>query len=168
MIDPIKLKKMKPNILITTCLTVFLLTCCKKDENLELSKSDYIIFGHFYGECAGEWCVEIFKLEQGKLFEDTEDKYPNKNAFYDGNYVQLSQQKFNDTKDLINYFPTDLLNETGTVIGQPDAGDWGGLYVEYNFDGVRQFLLLDQMERNVPTKYHNFIDKVNEKIEHLQ
>lgn len=144
-----------------------MLTSCKKD-NVELSNSDYIIFGHFYGECGGEGCVEIFRLEEGKLFEDTKDKYPNSNDFYVGNYVQLSEQKFNITKDLTSSFPTDLLNETSTVIGQPDAGDWGGLYVEYNFTGIRKFWLLDQMKSNVPTKYHEFIDKVNEKITKLQ
>ena len=151
------------NKIITTCLTIFLLTSCNID-NVELSKSDYIIFGHFYGECKGEQCVEIFRLEKDKLFEDNKDKYPNRNDFYNGNYVQLSQQKLNDNKDLINSFPTDLLTETNIVIGQPDAGDWGGLYIEYNFNGVRKFWLLDQMKSNVPVKYHNFIDKINEKI----
>ena len=76
--------------------------------------------------CMGEQCVEIFRLEKDKLFEDTKDLYPSRIDFYDGNYVQLSKQKFNDSKDLTNYFPTELLNETDTVIGQPDAGDWGG------------------------------------------
>ena len=158
---------MTRNILCTICITFFLLTSCKKDE-VELSDSDYIVFGHFYGECLGEQCVKIFRLEKDKLFEDTKKQYPNRFNFYEGDYVQLSQQKFNDTKDLINYFPTDLLNESDTVIGQPDAGDWGGLYVEYNVDGVRKFWLLDQMKSNVPSKYHNFIDKVNEKIAQLQ
>jgi hypothetical protein len=116
----------------------------------------------------GEQCVEIFRLEKEKLCEDTKDQYPNSNDFYSGNYVQLSQQKFDATKDLTNCFPTDLLNETDIVIGQPDAGDWGGLYIEYNFNGVRKFWLLDQNKSNVPTKYHDFIDKVNEKIELLQ
>ena len=145
-----------------------MLISCKKEDNIELSKSDYIIFGHFYGECFGEQCVEIFRLEQDKLFEDTKDKYPSRNSFYEGNYFLLSQQKFNDTKDLNDSFPADLLNETNTVIGQPDAGDWGGLYIEYNFNGIRKFWLLDQMTTNVPTKYHNFIDKVNEKISLLK
>ena len=158
---------MTRNILSTICLTFFLLTSCKKD-NVELSDSDYIVFGHFFGMCMGEQCVEIFRLEKDKLFEDTKDQYPNGNNFYVGNYVQLSQQKFNETKDLTNNFPTDLLNEPDTVIGQPDAGDWGGLYVEYNFNGVRKFWLLDQMKSNVPTKYHDFIDKINEKIAQLQ
>jgi len=154
-------------IIITAILTIFMLTSCEKDD-LELSNLDYIVFGHFYGECMGEQCVEIFKLEKEKLFEDTKNQYPNSNDFYNGNYVQLSQQMFNETKDLTNNFPTDLLNETDIIIGQPDAGDWGGLYVEYNFDGVRRFWLLDQKKSNVPAKYHDFIDKVNEKISLLQ
>lgn len=158
---------MTRNILSMICLTVFLLTSCKKDD-VELSNSDYIVFGHFYGLCIGEQCVEIFRLEDDKLFEDTKDQYPNSNGFYNGNYVQLSQQKFQDTKDLTNSFPADLLNETNTVIGQPDAGDWGGLYIEYSVNGVRKFWLLDQMKSNVPAKYHDFIDKVNEKITELQ
>ena len=158
---------MTRNILITVCVTIIMLISCKKD-NVKLSNYDYIIFGHFYGECGGEGCVEIFRLEEGKLFEDDKDKYPNSNDFYVGNYVQLSDQKFINAKDLINSFPPDLLNETSTVIGQPDGGDWGGLYVEYNFNGIRKFWLLDQMKSNVPTKYHDFIDKVNEKIKKLQ
>lgn len=158
---------MKRIIFITTCLTIFLFTACDQDDNMELSSSDYIIFGHFYGECMGEQCVEIFRLEQDKLFEDTKDEYPKSNIFYSGNFVPLSQQKFNNTKNLKDYFPTDLLNETKTVIGQPDAGDWGGLYVEYNSNGVRKFWLLDQKKSNVLTTYHDFIDKINEKIEQL-
>lgn len=159
---------MKPSILITTCLTLLLLIACEKDDNVELSKSDYIIFGKFYGECSGEGCVEIFRLEQDKLFEDTKDQYPGRSSFYEGKFIQLSQRKFRETQDLRNYFPTDLLNETDIVIGQPDASDGGGLYIEYNSKGVRKFWLLDNMKSNVPTKYHNFIDRVNEKIEQLK
>lgn len=157
---------MKPTILILCLLTVIMSSCQK--DNIKLSKTDYLIFGHFYGFCQGEKCIEIFRLEQNQLLEDTTDNYPNTTSFYDGKYIKLSQQKYNDAKDLIDYFPSDLLNEPDTVIGQPDAGDWGGLYIEYNFDGVRKFWLLDQMKSNVPFKYHPFIDKVNEKIKLIQ
>ncbi len=153
--------------LIMISLTFLLLTSCKK-ECVELSESDYIIFGHFYGECMGEGCIEIFRLEKDKLFEDTRDQYPSRNSFYNGKYVQLPKQKFDKTKDLIKYFPTDLINETDTIIGQPDAGDWGGLYIEYSSNGVRKFWLLDKMKSNVPSKYHDFIDKINEKIKQLE
>ncbi len=154
-------------ILILTCLIIVLLTSGCIDD-LGTSKSGYIIFGHFYGECLGEKCIEIFRLEEDKLFEDSNDRYPSSTGFYSGKWEKLSSQKFNDTKDLIDDFPMDLLNEPSIVIGQPDAGDWGGLYIEYNFDGIRKFWLLDQMKRNVPLEYHNFIDRVNEKINQLQ
>ncbi len=140
---------------------------CKKDE-LKLSANDYFIFGHFYGMCAGETCIEIYRIEQYKLYEDTSDVYPNSTDFYNGKYIMLSKEQFNLTNNLISYFPNDLLNETSHVIGQPDAGDWGGLYIEYNINGVRKFWLIDQMKTNVAIKYHNFIDKVNEKISQLQ
>ena len=32
-------------------------------------------------------------------------------------------------------FPSALLDETEVVIGMPDAGDWGGLYIEYKSGG---------------------------------
>jgi hypothetical protein len=61
-----------------------------------------------------------------------------------------------------------LLNENHTVIGMPDAGDWGGFYVEYNFNGTRRFWILDKMKANVPSQYHDFIDSLNAKIYLLQ
>jgi len=156
-------------ILFSICLTFILFISCKQeDKTLTIAQPDCFVFGHFYGKCMGEQCVEIYKLEDNKLFEDTKDKYPNRIDFYAGNYVQLSNQKWLNTNDLMRSFPADLLNETDTVIGQPDAGDWGGLYVEYNFNGVRRFWILDQMKSNVPTKYHDFIDIVNQKISFLE
>ncbi len=154
---------MTRNILYTTSLIALLLTSCKKGETVP-PKPDYIIFGHFHGECMGEHCIEIFKLKEDKLLEDINDYYPSSKDFYTGSYVQLSEQKFNDTKELTSLFPTDLLNETKTVFGSPDAADAGGLYIEYSANGIRKFWLLDKVKRNVPAKYHAFMDKVNEKI----
>ncbi|MBP6432206.1 MAG: hypothetical protein KA319_10590 [Ferruginibacter sp.] len=162
---------MKIIIILAISLISISFFSCKK-ENVEngitLSQTDYLVFGHFYGECIGSNCISIYRLESNQILEDTNDKYPNSTNFYDANYIRLSQQKFNDVKDLINDFPMDLLNETNNVIGQPDAGDWGGLYIEYNYNGVKKFWLLDQMKSNVPTEYHNFIDKVNAKIKLIQ
>lgn len=151
-------------VLLATLLTV---SACKKEE-LKLTGSNYLMFGSFYGMCTGEQCIEVFRLEEGKLLEDTTDKYPERDNFYAGKFIQLSEQKYNDTKDLIDYFPKDLLNETTTVIGQPDATDGGGLYIEYNFNGTKKFWLIDQMKDNVPSKYHTFIVKVNDKIKNLK
>ncbi|GAB3995567.1 hypothetical protein GCM10028807_36070 [Spirosoma daeguense] len=159
---------MKAIVPILVCLCLVLLNSCEKEQGIRLEGADYLIFGHFYGECDGEGCIEIFKLEPDKLLEDKRDKYPVWTEFYEGDYTQLSQQKFENAKDIINYFPDDLLKERNPVIGQPDAGDWGGLYVEYNYDGIRKFWLIDQVKEHVPVKYHPFIIKINEKIRQIQ
>jgi hypothetical protein len=148
-------------LILFTSLCLCVVSCSKSDNN---SASDYLIFGHFYGECEGEWCVEIFKIDDSNLYEDSNDIYPNGSNFYNANFTKLSEAKFQEVKDLENFFPEELLSEPEKVIGMPDAGDWGGLYIEYNFDGVRNFWLLDQMKINTPIYLHPFIDKVNEKI----
>lgn len=158
---------MKQLLIILFCLMILPITSCKKN-NIVLSDADYLIFGHYYGYCKGEKCIEIFRLDKDKLFEDTKDLYPNSTEFYKGNYIEVSSQKYSITKDLVNFFPNDLLNEPKTIIGMPDAGDWGGFYIEYNYNGVQKFWLLDKMKMNVPAKYHLFIDSLNSKIDQLQ
>lgn len=144
--------------------SVVILTSCEKQNEI-VEDTDYLIFGHFYGECIGENCVEIFKLESDRILEDENDTYPNQKTFYTGNYNELDMLKFEQAKDLLDFFPQELLDESSVVIGQPDAGDWGGIYVEYNFNGVRKFWLIDQMKSNIPAYLHEFVDKTNEKIE---
>ena len=137
---------------------------CNSDDELLLQADQYLIFGHFYGECGGESCIEIFRLENYRLLEDDRDIYPSPSAFYEGKFRKLSNEKFELVKDLFQSFPSELLNENDKVIGQPDAGDWGGLYIEYKYNDEPNFWLLDQKKSNVPEYLHAFIDEVNEKI----
>lgn len=125
---------------------------------------NYLIFGHYYGECGGEKCIEKYKLKSDKIFEDINDVYPGVTPLTPPNYVQLPQDKFQMANDLMTYFPSTLLNQTNHVIGMPDASDGGGLYIEYHFNGLNRVWLIDQFKQNVPEDYHNFMDKVNEKI----
>ena len=46
--------------------------------------------------------------------------------------------------------------------------EWGGFYIEYNYNGKHQFWMLDKMKSNVPTSLHAFIDKLNEKLNYLE
>jgi hypothetical protein len=147
-------------------ICVLMVSSCDSKDGVTGNK-DYLIFGHFYGMCRGDGCIAIFKLEKEKLFEDTKDIYPSQNDFYAGKYVQLSHAKYEKAKDLLDYFPADLLSDNHTVFGLPDATDGGGLYIEYNFDGMRKFWIFDNMKRDVPSKYHEFMDKVNETIQLL-
>ena len=151
----------KNTLFLSVMTSLVILTSCKKQAN----EKDYLIFGHFYGECLGENCVEIFKLESDRILEDENDNYPKQETYYIGNFSELDKLKFEEIKDLLGFFPRDLLNESSSVIGQPDAGDWGGIYIEYNFNSVREFWLIDQMQSHIPTYLHEFVDKTNEKIE---
>lgn len=138
---------------------------CSKKEDTDNSVPDYLIFGHFYGECVGEGCIEIFCLEPTRLLEDANDNYPNSSNYYTADFYELAASKFNDVNDLMNFFPDTLLLIETTVIGQPDYADGGGLYIEYNVGSTRDFWLIDQDKNNIPESLHSFVDKVNEKIE---
>lgn len=159
---------MKLNILVCILFSIIFSSCEKESVGCGFGAFDSISFGHFYGECAGEGCVEIFKIDyiNQKLYEDVNDEYPDGNDYYNGLYTNTHvDEKFQLVKDLKDLFPHALLTETETVLGQPDAGDWGGIYVEYNSGSVHRFWLLDQMESNMPQQYNEFVDKINERIE---
>ncbi len=155
------------NFILFSILLIGGFACKQEDDNVKGSELDYFIFGHFYGYCVGEGCIEIFKMEGDALFEDSNDFYPGSLEPYDGNYTSLSQQKFELVKDLVDFFPEGLYDEPVNVIGIPDGGDWGGVYVEISHNGGSEktgFWLLDQMDNNMPQVYNDFVDKVNEKI----
>ena len=119
-----------------------------------------MIFGHFYGKCKGENCVETFKLTDKGLFEDTIDDRNGQNM----KFIQLENEKFLQVKDLVDFFPSQLLNEKKTTIGCPDCADGGGLFIQYSENGNVKSWRIDQEKDNVPRYLHIFIDKVNEKI----
>lgn len=140
-------------------LSLFVYGCSSNDE-IQLTKGDYLIFGHFYGFCIGESCVETFKLTNEKLYEDSNDNYANEPF----NFEVLDTTKFEAVKDLIDYFPTKLLSEEESTLGCPDCADAGGLFIEYSRNGTVKSWRIDQIKGNVPSYLHNFMDKVNEKI----
>ncbi len=157
-------------IFFTLSITVVMfsgLACEKECGCAGTGEFEYMIFGHFYGECGGEGCVEIYKIDQENLYEDSTDVYPNYLAAYAGEYYMLPDEKFQQVKDLLMEFPEELYAEQDTVIGMPDAGDWGGVYVEIkmkNDESLSGFWLLDQHEGHMPQVYNDFVDKINEKI----
>ena len=140
---------------------------CSK-EALNPEKVDYFIFGHFYGECVGEGCVEMFRVKDGILYEDTNDNYPSSSLnSYNGDWVELSSDKYELVKDLIEEVPQDIYEEDD-VIGQPDAGDWGGFYLEIKQDGQKENWLIDTMKDNIPEFLHDLNDAIEQAISDAQ
>ncbi|MBJ7879651.1 hypothetical protein [Gelidibacter salicanalis] len=106
-------------------LATFIFTACNSDDDT-VEAGDYLIFGHFYGMCGGEECVEIFKLTDSKLYEDTNDNYTLDNL----KFRELDQATFDKVKDFKNAIPEQLLTDETTVFGCPDCADGGGLYIQ--------------------------------------
>ena len=146
-------------------LSIFLfvnaLSSCKKDDDADLKSNDYLIFGHYYGECFGETCVETYKLTNSKLFEDIIDVYAGNGPF---DFKELTNEEYEQVKDLIEYFPAELLDTNEESFGCPDCADQGGLFIQYAHEGEINSWRIDQSKNQVPAYLHIFMDKVNEKI----
>ena len=150
---------MKKLVLILAAV-VILIACTKSDNNMTINEQNFLVFGHFYGFCGGESCVETFKLTDEKLFEDTIDDYMGQNLEFE----ELESGLFLQVNDLPDFFPNQLLNESETVFGCPDCADGGGLFVQYSKNGNTKSWRIDQDYNNIPSYLHEFVYKVNEKI----
>jgi hypothetical protein len=158
--------KLKYYLLLISGL-ILITTCKKQDE--PVGQVEYIVFGHFYGECAGEQCIEIFKLNCCHIYEDTNDFYPDQVNQYSASYIELDSKKRDSVSFLLNRVPRSLLDEKKKIIGTPDAGDWGGIYFEIKYqDHPVQYWFIDQMKTNIPTNLHSFVDDINTAIKRLQ
>lgn len=143
----------------------FLLPYSSDDNNkININEQNFLVFGHFYGECFGEQCVETFKLTDKSLFEDTIDNYSGQHT----EFVELEKDLFEQVKDITDFFPNQLLNQNETLFGCPDCTDAGGLFIQYSENGNIKSWRIDQNKSNVPDYLHHFMDKVNEKIALLE
>ena len=149
-------------------VSAFFFQSCQKDENTPASVVEYVVFGHFFGECFGESCIEIFKIENDILYEDTKDNYPSFINPYVWEYQAVDDSLFQQVKDLETLFPDALLEETEAVIGQPDAGDWGGYYFEVVVDGNQYHYRIDKLKSNLPDYLKDFADVLEDYISKAQ
>ncbi len=152
--------------LLLLLLLSFLCFSCGKDE--ECQDADFIEFGQYYGYCAGERCIEIYKLDASQLYEDTSDIYPSATLNDNKKFILLPSQKFDLAKGLINSFPLGLLSETKVTFGIPDAYDQGGLYLRYKSEQTDRLWLFDNDLTQVPEYTHNYLDEVKRIKELLQ
>ncbi|WP_207435543.1 hypothetical protein [Sabulibacter ruber] len=145
-------------------LLLFTFSACEEEEASVPLDGYYLAFGHFYGFCEGEKCVEIFKLQGDRLFEDLNDNYPSSQHPYDGNFVPRSDADYQKVKDLYASFPQQLLEEPSGVIGSPDATDGGGIYLEISVNGKKKFFLIDKLRQRVPEYLHPYLFKVENAV----
>lgn len=139
---------------------------CSENPVGQLESDDYVVFGDFFGECIGEGCIDIFKIQDGRVFSDTLDRYPSASKLpHQTAYVEISNDSYEALEDILSRIPEELYVEDRTVIGQPDAGDWGGYYLEIKIDDETRYWLIDKMEDNLPSYLHAFVEQLDEAIE---
>lgn len=145
---------MKKLIFIAICsITLF---ACKK-SNEKIIVGDYIIFGHSYGFCMGEECVEMFMLTNSKLYEDTVD--------YGGeDYIELSAELYDEVKDIEEVIPAALLTQPDTTFGCPDCHDQGGVRLFIKNGELIQRWIFDNDLEAIPTYLHPLVNSIHEKI----
>ena len=139
-----------------------------QDDIGELYEGDYLVFGSFYGFCVGDDCLQLFKLEDRQLLEDTVAQYYTEdNLFQRSNRVR-SRAELNTAKSLLDVFPKQLLKERDSTFGCPDCYDQGGFYIEYKQGRKRGTWVIDRTQDDVPAYLHEFMDRVDEVIRQLQ
>ncbi|MBG8552746.1 hypothetical protein [Hymenobacter guriensis] len=162
---------MKASIVLVVLGTSGLFSCAKDNPEKALTlENSTVLFGSYYDECGGEQCIEIYKLDTvtQSLSEDTKDDYPTSASPYDGTYVARTTAEFDAVKDLVQQIPLTLLAKEGVVIGQPDAGDWGGYYLEVQNGEERRYWLIDTKKENLPAYLHSFTDVLRARLNQLQ
>jgi hypothetical protein len=140
------------------------LSCNEQEDDVSFEPKGTLIFGHFYGLCIGETCIETFKLEGAKLFEDTLDQYFG-NTY---SFIELSNVQYLNVENLKSKIPSQLLASPDETFGCPDCADGGGFFVHYQDAGSTKSWRIDMNKDNVPKYLHDFMDELSSKIALLQ
>lgn len=160
--------KQQCKCLLFLAIILTFISCDKTDPPVDLVfNTDYIVFGHFFGECGGEQCVEIFQLNDEFLKEDTKDMYPSYTEFNELQFSIDLTSKRSEVVSLLDNFPMQLLDESETVFGSPDAGDWGGIYLEYRTANVHKFWLIDYVDNELSDYLIDYKNEIIEAIDKI-
>lgn len=150
-----------PIILLGLSL-LFFSSCEKKTTTpAPVTPSNSLVFGTFYGECMGEYCVLTYKLTETAVYEDTKKEYRGTTF----SFVQMENDKFQEVDGLFTEFPTELLLETEETIGCPDCMDQGGVFIQLTQSGTVKRWYVDNNKSAIPGYLHAFIDLVHEKVD---
>jgi len=156
---------MKKLILPLFFLSLLGLSSCGRDNGQPVQ---YLIFGQ-YGDCPAG-CIEYYKYNEGDntLYKSTSDPMPGNtpvSALVD--FAEYTGPVPEALYELIENIPSAIYDED-TVIGQPDAFDAGGFYIEIKQDAAPQYWRIDRSLDNMPEELHNFMTRVSGLLENVE
>ena len=132
---------MRLNFLVLCLLVVVEGSCDRKHPPVQTT-SNALIFGTFYGFCAGN-CVKMYRLDNAALYKDDSVKYTTLNWAYSFQNTRLmAKDKYEIARPLLRDVPTELYAGDEKTYGAPDSHDQGGVYIAIvNGATVRRFKL---------------------------
>jgi len=134
------------------------------EDRFSENRGPTITFGRYYARCFGNQCVETFKLIDITLLEDTVDKYPASGTYYQGNFIDFKGSEKVKTSEILSNFPLELLDSKLITYGTPDAGDWGGIYLEYEDGNHHRYWFVDLYTKNIPKYLIEYVTLIDKKI----
>lgn len=129
--------------ILCVALSCFLLGACRPHPPVRNQAVDRVVFGTFYGECAGD-CVDFFAVDRSALAEDDAAGYSSVSWSY--NFVPtttLAASKHASAVSLLHGVPASLLATTNVTFGAPDSHDQGGTFLMVEQGGVKHRFIID-------------------------
>jgi hypothetical protein len=155
-------KNTMKRFLFPALLLLALLPGCTEEK-----PDGYMIFGKYHGMCNGPDCVIYAKLENNTLYVNTQDQYPNWTASADGlEFSQYTGQVPDGIFELPGKIPASMYTMS-KLIGQPDAYDQGGFYVELMSDNTLYTWKIDTNMDDVPQELHSFCNAMDNYLDQL-
>jgi hypothetical protein len=151
---------------LTLLIITFCFASCDALTDSSQKQTDYLIFGHFYGQCVGDECVVNFKVtDGGDLYKDENDAYAGVGDF---SFKKLPSENFELAEEIRSSIPQKLLSSESQTFGCPDCADQGGVLIQVSEDGNEKKWKIDQDKDNIPAYLHDFVDEVNATIREIQ
>ena len=145
-------------------LIALLAFSCENEPAFELQNTDYLIFGWYAGECAGD-CIAAFRVSNQSLEEDTTTRFYRQDYTFQAGRV-LDNDAWSRASTLISSLPTDLIQSGTDIYGCPDCADQGGIFLIFNQAGQTRTILLDTVDTDdQPTSIINFKDQMSALIQ---
>jgi hypothetical protein len=141
--------------------------CDDDDKKIDEPMPDRFVFGDYYGMCSGDNCIDLYRIEGERVWEDSKNEYPEA-KLYSGNYTPRTDINYNDVKSLLEKIPEELFDETETILGEPDAADGGGYYVEIARDNNVRVWLIDKNKIAGREYLDEFKEEMNTKLTLLE
>ncbi len=140
---------------------------CTKDEVMPNQKEfpEYMMFGLYFSElnCFGnETCVEIFKVQSGKLLEDVSEVRPTPGQAYAGDFLNtLSKSDYDGVLSAIGEVPTTLLNMESGMYQTDSDGFASFMFCEYKSPGKHGYWIFNTAEfSTLPTDVQEFLTRL--------